>query len=150
MTKSELRWQAPLQVGGAVAILAASSQLYNVLHEGDLSAPIGRFAVVRVVLPHWVPLLAGSAMVLAGAWSSGSPRLRLLLKAACLALGLVAAGSLLTILPDAASMASSIKVEQISGFRIQVLRSLLLFGASTALFLYAGFKFPSQPVAPAN
>ncbi|HEX7025458.1 MAG TPA: hypothetical protein VF187_11625 [Gemmatimonadales bacterium] len=130
----------PLLVGGGLALLAASSEIFGVVRLADLTAPAGRFAMVSQALPHVVPLLGGATLMVVGCWSSRSSRVRWAAAGLCM---LVAVGCLAVlpwILSDAATLAYSVRGSEVFRFRGQVIRAHLYVIAGTLLLLWAAWR----------
>jgi len=114
----ERRFLPILALGGAVILLHQGLDLFSVIGEADAATPTGRLGLVAVLWTRGPVLLAADVLlVMAAVLSSRSPAL-VGLGIAHLLLGMAALAEAPYFLVDAASMAGSIAIPELTSFRI--------------------------------
>lgn len=144
----------PLLVGGGLALLAASSEIFGVVRQADLTAPVGRFAMMTLALPHLPPLLGGAALMTAGCWTSSSVGARRAAASLCFLVALACLLALPWVLTDAGKLAYAARAEELFRFRGQVIRAHLYLVPGAGLLLWAAWRLvrknTSSPEAAAR
>lgn len=111
--------------GGALSTISVVLEILPILNESDLATPAGRLHAVTTPLPQVAPLLAAAVFLYVGSRASSRSWVRWAVAGYLIGLGVLCLAGIARLLPDVASLVSSVPSEQLVRFRTQAARGFV-------------------------